>query len=563
MSRKTLYREYRPQVFDEILGQEHIVKILKNQVASASLSHAYLFCGTRGTGKTTTARILAKAVNCTSEGEKPCGRCPNCVDIAEGRFPDVIEIDAASNNGVDNIRELRESVKYPPAVGKVKVYIIDEIHMLSKGAFNALLKTLEEPPENVIFILATTDPDKLPATVLSRCMRLDFRRVASNILEDNMRKIAADCGIDVTESALKLIAANADGSVRDSLSILEQCLSGGEERLDRDDILEVLGTVSDAFFLRLTDKVIECDFSGGLMLIDEAENEGKDSRQIIKDWLNYCRNLLIAKFVKHPENLINMSVENIGVLQKQADSITAEALEECIKIIIKAVNDARYSTQSRILLEVAFINAAQLFAGNKGSYDSVDSARNECNELSRETQESDGVESLKVYDGSKKTGNYDISADTAQSQEETRKPVTALQSDPRNDQNETENNPQAIDDEHLESKLRDQEELKELWNDVAEKAAELKASLSVIKKADLAAMNDKEFKIITDSDFVHSTIKRETKVISGIMEKITGTHRSLVCKKTESNEDDDDRMERMRDVADRVSQILGVDVKIK
>ena len=244
---RALYRENRPEVFDEILGQEQIVRILRHQIATDTVSHAYLFCGTRGTGKTTTARILAKAVNCTGEGERPCGECPSCRAIAEGNFIDVIEIDAASNNGVENIRELRESVNYPPSAGRRKVYIIDEVHMLSTGAFNALLKTLEEPPAHVMFILATTNPEKLPQTVLSRCMRLDFRRVSAAEIKANMARICQEHGVEITEGALALLARNADGSVRDSLSILEQCMSSGEARLDRDKILEFLGTVSEEF----------------------------------------------------------------------------------------------------------------------------------------------------------------------------------------------------------------------------------------------------------------------------------------------------------------------------
>ncbi|MBQ1228271.1 MAG: DNA polymerase III subunit gamma/tau, partial [Firmicutes bacterium] len=239
---QALYRAYRPEVFEEILGQEHIIRILKNQIATDSVSHAYLFCGTRGTGKTTTARILAKGLNCLSDGGRPCGHCANCMAIKEGSFMDVIEMDAASNNGVENIRELRESVKYPPVIGRKKIYIIDEVHMLSTGAFNALLKTLEEPPENVIFILATTEPQKLPATILSRCMRLDFRRVPENTLVSGMARICNDRGINVTEGALRLIAANADGSVRDGLSILDQCISSGQDEVTREDVLEFLGT---------------------------------------------------------------------------------------------------------------------------------------------------------------------------------------------------------------------------------------------------------------------------------------------------------------------------------
>ena len=234
---RALYRQYRPEVFEEVLGQDHIVRILKNQIATDSTSHAYLFCGTRGTGKTTTARLLAKGLNCLSDGERPCGECANCRAIKEGSFLDCIEIDAASNNGVDDVRELRESVKYPPSSGRRKVYIIDEVHMLSQEAFNALLKTLEEPPEYVTFILATTEVHKLPATVLSRCMRLDFKRVPESVLISGMSDICSKVGVNVSEDALRIIAANADGSVRDGLSILDQCISSSQTEVTAEDVL--------------------------------------------------------------------------------------------------------------------------------------------------------------------------------------------------------------------------------------------------------------------------------------------------------------------------------------
>ena len=236
---QALYRAYRPEVFSEILGQEHIVRILRNQIKKGETGHAYLLCGTRGTGKTTTARILAKAVNCLSDGDKPCGTCANCQAIKNGTFMDVVEIDAASNNGVENIRDLRESVQYPPVLGRKKVYIIDEVHMLSTGACNALLKTLEEPPEYCMFILATTEPQKLLPTILSRCIRLDFRRVPEYTIKEGMRRICSDRGISVTEDALGLIAVNADGSVRDALSILDQCLAGVQDSLTRDDVIDL------------------------------------------------------------------------------------------------------------------------------------------------------------------------------------------------------------------------------------------------------------------------------------------------------------------------------------
>ena len=231
-----------------------IVKILKHQVATDTVSHAYLFTGTRGNRQDYHCQDPAKAVNCTKRrtSKTPCGECDTCRAIAEGTFVDVIEIDAASNNGVDNIRELRESVNYPPAVGRKKVYIIDEVHMLTTGAFNALLKTLEEPPENVMFILATTNPEKLPQTVLSRCMRLDFKRVPQSILAKHMKDICESRGVSIADDALRLLASNADGSVRDSLSILEQCLSSGEQELTRDIVLDFLGAVSEEFYLELT-----------------------------------------------------------------------------------------------------------------------------------------------------------------------------------------------------------------------------------------------------------------------------------------------------------------------
>lgn len=350
-----LYRAYRPEVFEEILGQGHIIRILKNQIASDSVSHAYLFCGTRGTGKTTTARILAKGVNCTSEGERPCGICANCRAIKEGTFMDVIEIDAASNNGVENIRELRESVKYPPAVGRKKVYIVDEVHMLSTGAFNALLKTLEEPPENVMFILATTEPQKLPATILSRCMRLDFKRVPEETLVRGMADICQQKGIQVSQGALRLIAANADGSVRDGLSILDQCIAGGQSSVDRSDVLEFLGTAGEEVFIELTDKISLRQPSEALLLLEQILSDGKDVRQFMKDWLAHYRNLLITKFIKNPEDMLNLSPENVERIRHQSDSLDLADINYAIIELSRTMSEAKWSTQPRILLELCIV----------------------------------------------------------------------------------------------------------------------------------------------------------------------------------------------------------------
>ena len=352
-----IYRDFRPDSFDQIVGQDHIVRILKSQIASGRTGHAYLFCGTRGTGKTTTARILAKALNCESEdiAARPCCECASCRAIKEGSFMDVIEIDAASNNGVDNIRELRESVKYPPAVGRNKVYIIDEVHMLSTGAFNALLKTLEEPPENVVFILATTEPQKLPATILSRCMRLDFRRVSEKTIADNMRMICEARGLEADEAALALIAVNADGSVRDSLSILEQCISTGDKRITRDDVAEMLGTAGEEVMIQLTDLVMKADMSSALLLLDSAINSGRDVKQFMKEWLAHFRNLLMAKYIQDPESALNMSLENVERVRKQSTEISTDLLNRGITELTKTISESRWSAQPRVMLEMCIV----------------------------------------------------------------------------------------------------------------------------------------------------------------------------------------------------------------
>ncbi len=352
---QALYRVERPETFDGVLGQEHIVRVLKNQIMAGTTSHAYLFTGTRGTGKTTLARILAKGVNCTGSGEKPCGECENCRAIKEGTFMDVIEIDAASNNGVDSVRELRESVNYPPSVGAQKVYIIDEVHMLSNAAFNALLKTLEEPPESVIFILATTDPQKLPQTILSRCMRFDFKRVPDSLIAKDMVRICGNRGIEITDGALRLLAANADGSVRDGLSLLDQCLAGSLGKIDREDVLDCLGTISDDFYIRLTEDVLQRDTAGALMALDEVLREGKDVRQLLADWLAHYRSLLISKFVKDPADLLNVSAENASKLITQGRRTDLGDINNGIKTIARTMNDAKYSTQPRTLMELAIV----------------------------------------------------------------------------------------------------------------------------------------------------------------------------------------------------------------
>lgn len=355
---QALYRTYRPETFEGLMGQEHIIRILKNQLETGTTSHAYLFSGTRGTGKTTVARILAKGLNCTGEGSRPCGTCSSCRDIRDGLFLDVVEIDAASNNGVDNIRELRESVKYPPSVGRKKVYIIDEVHMLSPGAFNALLKTLEEPPEYVTFILATTELQKLPATILSRCLRLDFRRVAEKSLKEGIHRICGELGVVMEDDAAGVIAAAADGSVRDCLSILDQCTAAGAGRVTRQDVLEVLGTPGEEIFVEWTDMILRHQIPEALQMLDTLLGEGKEVRQLMKDWISHYRNLMLTKFMKNPEDLINLSKENVERIREQSQRTDMAEISDAILQLSRTLQDARWSTQPRILLEVAIVNLA-------------------------------------------------------------------------------------------------------------------------------------------------------------------------------------------------------------
>ncbi len=356
MSYRALYRQWRPSHFDEMVGQQHVTKVLKNQIQSGQTGHAYLFCGTRGTGKTSAAKILAKGVNCLSEDQqKPCGECENCISIKEDNFMDIIEIDAASNNGVDNIRELRESIKYPPAKGRYKVYIIDEVHMLSTGAFNALLKTLEEPPEYIKFILATTEVHKLPSTILSRCQKFDFKRISEKDITDRMVTILNRMGIKMDTNALALIARNAEGSARDALSILDQCIGLGSKEITKEAIIEVLGTVDDDFMLHLTNCVVKQESAEAILLINQMIAEGKDIQQFIKDWIYHYRNLLMSKITRELELVISMSSENIQRLQEQGKEMSMPSINNAIMELSQTAAAAKYSSQPRILLELAVV----------------------------------------------------------------------------------------------------------------------------------------------------------------------------------------------------------------
>ena len=361
MSYTALYREWRPRDFQDVVGQEHVTITLKNQINSERIAHAYLLCGTRGTGKTSTAKILAKAVNClNSDYGEPCNECEMCKKINAGISIDVTEIDAASHNGVDNIRDIIDDVQYPPQEARYKVYIIDEVHMLSMGAVNAFLKTLEEPPSNIIFILATTDPQKLPITILSRCQRFDFKRIKSLDIFDRLRKIVTQQGVYVEDSSLKLISRVADGAMRDALSILDQAISMNDGKVEYDDVIDMLGLVTSESLIMLSDSIIDRNIESSINVINEIVFSGKDVSVFIKDMTTHMRNLLMAKVSENVEDILDMSSENIEILKEQAAKIRVEEIMRNIKILQDAQEQAKWSKQSRIYLELAVIKMCKI-----------------------------------------------------------------------------------------------------------------------------------------------------------------------------------------------------------
>ena len=357
MSYTALYRKFRPGEFEDVKGQDHISKTLQNQIKAGRIGHAYLFCGTRGTGKTSVAKIFAKAVNCESPVDgSPCGVCETCKAISAGTSMNVIEIDAASNNGVDNIREIREEVAYRPTEGKYKVYIIDEVHMLSIGAFNALLKTLEEPPEYVIFILATTEVHKIPITIMSRCQRYDFKRITIDTIAERLTELMQKEGIEVEERAIRYIAKAADGSMRDALSLLDQCIAFYlGEKLTYDHVLEVLGAVDTDVFSKLLRELLNRDVTSVLKTLEELIMQGRELGQLATDFTWYLRNLLLVKSSDNMEDVLDVSTENLEQLKEEAQMVEYDALIRYIRIFSELSNQLKYATQKRVLLEVTLI----------------------------------------------------------------------------------------------------------------------------------------------------------------------------------------------------------------
>ena len=357
MAYTALYRKWRPVCFEDVKGQDPILRTLKNQIISGRIGHAYLFCGTRGTGKTTIAKIFAKAVNCQHPvNGSPCNECAVCQSIASGASMNVVEIDAASNNGVDNIREIRDEVKYSPTEGNYRVYIIDEVHMLSTGAFNALLKTLEEPPPYVIFILATTEVHKIPITVLSRCQRYDFRRINNDVIAAQIEYLLKEEKVEAEPAAIRYVAKAADGSMRDALSLLEQCISFYYgQKLTYENVLDVLGAVDTGIFSQLLREIIEKDVAGCIHLMDEIVAQGRDLGQFVTDFTWYMRNLLLVQTSEHAQDALDMSAESLRLLKEEAEMIDIDTLMRYIRICSELSSNIRYASSKRVLIELAFI----------------------------------------------------------------------------------------------------------------------------------------------------------------------------------------------------------------
>ncbi|WP_449538300.1 DNA polymerase III subunit gamma/tau [Ferdinandcohnia sp. Marseille-Q9671] len=385
MAYQALYRVFRPQTFHDVVGQEHITKTLQNALLQEKFSHAYLFSGPRGTGKTSAAKIFAKAVNCErSPISEPCNECAACRGITDGSISDVIEIDAASNNGVDEIRDIRDKVKYAPSAVRYKVYIIDEVHMLSIGAFNALLKTLEEPPRHVIFILATTEPHKIPLTIISRCQRFDFRRITAQAIVGRMKTIITEQNVSVDDQALYMIARAAEGGMRDALSLLDQAISFSDETVQLEDVLTITGAVSQSFLTNLVRAVRDRDVRTALKTLDEMMDHGKDPMRFIEDLIFYYRDMLLYQTAPQLEEVLErvMVDEEFTELAK---SIPNHEIYDTIDIFNQAQQEMKWTNHPRIFLEVALVKLTQL--ENQQSLETlpqIDGLMNKINQLESE-----------------------------------------------------------------------------------------------------------------------------------------------------------------------------------
>lgn len=361
MSYLVLARKWRPQVFEDVVGQEHVARTLQNAIKSGRVAHAYLFTGARGVGKTSAARIFAKALNCvTGPTPVPCNTCESCKEISSGSSMDVFEIDGASNTGVDDVRELRENIKFPPIKGRYRVYIIDEVHMLSTNAFNALLKTLEEPPPHVVFVFATTEPQKIPVTILSRCQEFDFKRIPTLLIQERLRSIAESEGIKISDKGLHIIAREADGGMRDAQSILDQVISFAGEEVSDEDVTKILGVIDREVLKDTVDNILKRNPAGCIELVEKVYDYGYDVRLFYKNLLEYLRNLTVLKVINEPGQLIDLPEGEVAELKRLSDGFSQEELQQLFVILSRGEDELKRSSSPRLSLEMTLIRMATL-----------------------------------------------------------------------------------------------------------------------------------------------------------------------------------------------------------
>ncbi|WP_027339724.1 DNA polymerase III subunit gamma/tau [Halonatronum saccharophilum] len=513
MAYVSLYRKWRPQDFSDIAGQKNIIKTLENAIRMDRIAHAYLFCGSRGTGKTSTAKILAKALNCT-EGPTtlPCGDCEPCKKIKNNNSIDVIEIDAASNRGIDEIRDLRDKVKFAPTEGNYKVYIIDEVHMLTTEAFNALLKTLEEPPGYVIFVLATTEPHKLLPTILSRCQRFDFSKLT---IEDIIQRLDYICkkeGITISNEGLKVIARNADGGMRDAISILDQVISFAGENIEEKDVSVVLGLVDRELLFDLTDILIEKNIDQGLALINNIVREGKNATQFINDLINHLRNLLLIKECSSVDKLIDLTDDDKVRLDKQVDEVTSQRLLNWVDILKKVGYDLKRTSQPRVILEMGIIKLIN-----------IDKDRSMDSFLDRLTQLEDKIKEGKIQ-VSDSNNNKKV--------EESQKP----ENDQANPKTQLEENKVVRIKSPADLKLED---VKERWEDILDYFRQQKKMRlqALLRDAEPISIDGNKLIIAFEHEFHKDSVQREKDSVASVLKKFLGVSLKVNCIFSGNNED--------------------------
>ncbi len=552
---KALYRQERPETFQDVIGQEHIIRILENQIKTDKVGHAYLFCGTRGTGKTTIARLLAKGVNCLHENAeaRPCGSCAHCQAISEGTFVDVIEMDAASNRGITDVREIKESVKYPPAVGRKKVYIIDEVHMLTTPAFNALLKTLEEPPENIIFILATTDPEQLPQTILSRCQRMDFKRLSHAMLADYFAKICESRGVELRPEAADIIATSADGSVRDGLSLLEQSLASGEKVITEDIVNLYGGAVSQKFLIDLTNCVLKGDVAGGIVSINSQIEDGKESGQILKDWIRHFRNLMVAKVVDNPSTVINLSSESVGKIVESCKGLPYENICDGLKILAEADKDSRSSAQPRIFLDLALMKLSSLFNEKKivnpGGSDSLEARQGVMRLSPTDTISSESRQQFS------KTETKEQQADSAAKQQS---PIDdeiekSVESESNREASSEKAEKQKNDNLDSTEEMEDAENMDDVWASICEMVVKERPSIGTLKqRAKINNISQNTITIEAENEITAKRLEDGMQIISEAATVVLGRpirgQIAIQGKENKLANSDDDTIQRLKEL---------------